>query len=162
MSLLSIGGTYSDRNSGFAMSSCMDGRVPPLFNWFIWLCADKVRQEPLKGRKLLQLTMLATVGFDITLSNPPLAIICCAICIIAGLFIILARSGMPPAPPAPPAPSAPPPPKFLNVSANPPSPPAGAALGVAISLAASVGWASEFRRPSCIAALLGSNSRPRR
>ncbi|OAX44914.1 hypothetical protein K503DRAFT_13598 [Rhizopogon vinicolor AM-OR11-026] len=62
-------------------------------------------------------TILATFGFDISLSNPPLAIICCAICIIIGLFIMLARSGMPP--PAPP-------PMPRNISAIPPSPPAPA------------------------------------
>ncbi|KAG2756523.1 hypothetical protein P692DRAFT_20487182 [Suillus brevipes Sb2] len=67
-------------------------------------------------------TMLATFGFDISLSIPPLAIICCAICIIMGLFMRLARSGMPPAPPIPPM--------LRNMSAIPPSP-AGPAPGPA-------------------------------
>ena len=45
-------------------------------------------------------TIFATDGLDMSLSRPPLAINCCAICIIIGLFIMLAKSGMPPPPPS--------------------------------------------------------------
>lgn len=44
-------------------------------------------------------TIFATDGLDMSLSRPPLAINCCAICIIMGLFIIPAKLGMPPPPP---------------------------------------------------------------
>ena len=45
---------------------------------------------------------MAKAGFCMSLSKPPLAIICWAICMIAGLDIIEAKSGIPPLPAPPP------------------------------------------------------------
>lgn len=142
------------------MSSCMDGRLPPLFNRSIWQSTGRISKTTTQRHDSMQLTMLATLGFDISLSSPPLAIICCAICIIAGLFIMPAMSGMPPAPS---------PPMFPSESAKPPSPPAlGSARGLEDALGGGAApttsvvwvWASEFRSPVFMVAFSGSNSRP--
>lgn len=105
--------------------------------------------------------MLANAGFCINLSKPPFAIICWAICIILGLFIMLAMSGIPP--------PAPPPPRFLSMSAIPPSP----ALALAslagesasrsgASLSSGAMRASAFLSPDLRDAFEGSSSTPRR
>ena len=103
--------------------------------------------------------MLANAGFCINLSSPPLAIICWAICIIIGLFIMLARSGIP----AP----APPPPKFLSISGIPPSPELALAAGASASksgasLSSGTMRASAFFSPDLRDAFEGSSSTPRR
>lgn len=138
-------------SSGSAISSSIEGVAPP----------DCIR-----------FIMLATFGFDISLSIPPLAIICCAICIIMGLFMRLARSGMPPAPPAPPIP-----PMLRNMSAIPPSPaapapgparvfdngmsPSGTRGGGPSSSSSSEGMRSKaFCKPDFRLAFVGSSSTP--
>ena len=103
--------------------------------------------------------MLATEGFCISCSNPPLPIICWAIDINCGLPIRLVRSGMPPPPP--------PPPMFLNMSAMPAKP--GPPPGLGVDRAAGVVEAPSdvdildlaFCRPLFKPALFGSSLRPR-
>lgn len=104
--------------------------------------------------------MLATEGFCIICSNPPLAIICWANDMNCGLLIRLAKSGMPPPPP-------PPPPMFLNISAMPAKP--GPPPGLGVDRAAGEEEAPSdvdildlaFCRPPFRPALFGSSLRPR-
>lgn len=105
--------------------------------------------------------MLANAGFCISRSKPPFAAICWAICIIIGLFIIPARSGIPP--------PAPPPPRPLSISAIPPSP-APALVSLRTVSASKEGMspssgtmrASAFLSPNFSDAFEGSSSTPRR